>query len=195
MYSYLSEKVLVVAALYCFVLGCFRLALARRTVPVICRVAAVVNLVVPVLRGTSSTNGSVGCGCDTASGVIDWNLRDYHAGHIALPTRLSGRFASVPLGLCLRSSLLPTLLVGQDLLFVLLEADEVEMQILHAVFLKQVLSDEAVQINSSLRQRVVLIQGRFSLNSTEVASVIAHVQRLLLVAAEGVANCVRDDTS
>ena len=130
MYSYLSEKVFVVAALYSFVLSCFRLgALARRTVPVICSVASVINLAIP------SSNGSIGCRRDTALSVIDWNLRDYHAGHIPLSTGLSGRFASIPLRLRLRSGFLPLLLVGQDLFFVLLEADEVKMQVFHSVLL------------------------------------------------------------
>ena len=106
-YSYLSEKVLVVAALYCFVLRCFCLgALARRTMPIICSVASIIHLAVP------SSYGSIGCIRDTTLGVIDWDLRDYHAGHITLAARLSGRFASIALRLCLRSSLLPLLLMG-----------------------------------------------------------------------------------
>ena len=139
LYSYLSEKVLVVAALYCFVLRCFCLsALARRTVPVICSVASVVNLVIP------RSYGSIGCRRDTALCIVDWNLRDYHAGHISLSTRLSCRFASIALRLCLRSCLLPLLLVCENLFFVLLEADEVEMQVFHSVFLKQVLPNKTV---------------------------------------------------
>ena len=77
----------------------------------------------------------------------------------------------------------------------LLEADEVEMQILHAILLKQVLPYETVQVNPCLRQCIILIQGRFTLDGAEVASIIAHVQRLLLVSAESVSNCMRDYTS
>ena len=77
----------------------------------------------------------------------------------------------------------------------LLEADEVEVQVLHAVFLKQVLSNETVQVDSCLRQSIILIQSRFTLDRTEVASIIAHVQRLLLVSSKSVSDCMWDDTS
>lgn len=77
----------------------------------------------------------------------------------------------------------------------LLEADEVEVQVLHAVFLKQVLSNETVQVDSCLRQSIILVQSRFTLDCTEVASIIAHVQRLLLVSSKSVSDCMWDDTS
>ena len=77
----------------------------------------------------------------------------------------------------------------------LLEANEVEVQVLHAVFLKQVLSNETVQVDSCLRQSIILIQSRFTLDRTEVASIIAHVQRLLLVSSKSVSDCMWDDTS
>ena len=68
----------------------------------------------------------------------------------------------LPLALLFRFSLLSRflflLLESQNLLFVLLEADEVKVQILHTVFFEKVLPYKTIQVDASLCQRVVLIQ-------------------------------------
>lgn len=69
----------------------------------------------------------------------------------------------------------------------LLEADEVEVQVLYAVLFKQVLSNQAAQVDARLRQRVVFIQRGVPLYRAEATSVVAHVQRLFGSAAQRVA--------
>ena len=68
------------------------------------------------------------------------------------------------------------LLMGKDLLFVLLEGHKVEVQVLDSILLKQILSNQTVQVDACLGQSVVFIERRVPLYGTEVASVIAHVQ-------------------
>ena len=48
--------------------------------------------------------------------------------------------------------------MGQDLLFVLLEGHKVEVKILNAVLLEQILADQTVQVDTSLGQSIVLIE-------------------------------------
>ena len=69
----------------------------------------------------------------------------------------------------------------------LLEGDKVEVQVLNSVLFKQVLPNQAIQIDTCLGQCVILVQRRVSLNGAEVAPVVAHVERLFLVAAKRVA--------
>ena len=66
--------------------------------------------------------------------------------------------------------------MSQNLFFVLLEGHKVEVKILNAVLFKQILSDQTVEVDTSFCQSVVFIEGRVSLDCTEVAPVIAHVQ-------------------
>ena len=80
------------------------------------------------------------------------------------------------------SNLLTLLLVCKDLLLVLLETDEVEVQILNSILFEQVLTNQARQVNACLRQSAVLVQRRVSLNGREVASIVAHVERLFVTA-------------
>ena len=61
----------------------------------------------------------------------------------------------------------------QNLLFVLLEADEVKVKVLDAVLFKQVLFDQTVQVDSSLFKSIIFIERRVSLNCCEEASVVA----------------------
>ena len=58
----------------------------------------------------------------------------------------------------------------------LLERDKVEVQVLYSVLFKQILSNETVEVDSGLGEGVVLVEGGVSLNRTEVAPVVAHVQ-------------------
>ena len=75
----------------------------------------------------------------------------------------------------------------------LLEADEVEVQVLNSILFKQVLADQARQIYTCLGKCIVLVQGRVSLNRTKVASVVAHIQGLFrLVSPQRVSESVRD---
>ena len=69
----------------------------------------------------------------------------------------------------------------------LLEGDEVEVQVLDAVLLEQILPDQTVEVDASFSQRPVLVERRVTLDRAEVPTVIAHVQRLLLVVSERVA--------
>ena len=69
------------------------------------------------------------------------------------------------------------------------------MQVFHAILLEQILPNETIQVDSCLSQCIILVQSRFSLDCTEIASIIAHIQRLLLVSAEGITDCMRDNTS
>ena len=100
-------------------------------------------------------------------------------------------------GFLLRFGLLSLLLVLEDLLFVLLEADKVEVQVLDPVLLEQVLSYQAAQVYSTrLRHRLVLVQrGRVPLYRAEVPPVITHVQRLLVLVRQCVLERVRDGTA
>ena len=61
----------------------------------------------------------------------------------------------------------------QNLLFVLLEADEVKVKVLDAVLFKQVLFDQTVQVDSSLFKSIIFIERRVSLNRCKEASVVA----------------------
>ena len=65
----------------------------------------------------------------------------------------------------------------QYLFFVLLEANEVEMQVLDSVLFEQILTDQAVQVYaSSLCHRVVFIERCcVSLYRAKVAAIVAHV--------------------
>ena len=109
---------------------------------------------------------------DAASGHIDRNLGHDHPWSIALAysaSRLSG-------GLLLETNLLLPLLVLQDLLLVLLEADEVEVEIFDTVLLEQILSNETAQVDASLGQGIVFVQRGVTLDSAKVASVVTHIQ-------------------
>ena len=82
----------------------------------------------------------------------------------------------------------------EDLLFVLLEADEVEVQVLDPVLLQQVLSYQAAQVYPTrLRHRLVLVQrGRVPLDRAKVPPVVTHVQRRLVLVRQCVFERVGD---
>ena len=61
------------------------------------------------------------------------------------------------------------------------------MQVLDPVFFEQILSNKTIKVDASLGKSVVLVEGRVSLDGTEVASVVAHVQRLLLISTQRIA--------
>lgn len=63
----------------------------------------------------------------------------------------------------------------QNLLFVLLEADEVKMEVFYAILFEQVLSNQTTQVYARLRQRIVLVERGVTLDCTEATPVIAHV--------------------
>ena len=81
----------------------------------------------------------------------------------------------------------------QYLLLVLLETDEVKVEVLDAILLEEVLSNEAGEIDAGLGEGAVLVEGGVVVDGAEAAPIVAHVQRLLgLVAAEGVVQGVWD---
>ena len=100
--------------------------------------------------------------------VADRNFGYYHARSLVIACLLAS--------LLLHADLLLPFLVGQNRLFVLLKADEVKVQVLNAILLQQILSDQATQVDSSLSQGVILVERGVSLNGTEVATVVAHVK-------------------
>ena len=102
--------------------------------------------------------------------------------------------ASYDDGRLLHLGLLALLLMLEYLFFVLLETDKVEMQVLDSVFLEQILADQAAQVDAArLRHRVVLIErSRIALDSAEVASIVAHIQRLFVLIGQCVAEGVWD---
>ena len=55
-------------------------------------------------------------------------------------------------------AILTSLLMGQDVFLMLLEADKVEVQIFDTILFKQVLSNQAAQVDASLGEGVILIQ-------------------------------------
>ena len=65
----------------------------------------------------------------------------------------------------------------QYLFFVLLEANEVEMQVLDSIFFEQILSDQAAQVDASgLGHRIVFIKRCcLSLYCAKVSAIVAHV--------------------
>ena len=80
-------------------------------------------------------------------------------------------------GFLLYLSFLTFLLMLQYLFFVLLEANEVEMQVLDPVFFEQILTDQAAQVDASgLGHRVVFIERCcVPLYCAKVAAIVAHV--------------------
>ena len=154
---WISEKVLVVATLYCFVLCDLRLrTLAGRT------------------RGTPYD-------LSLGARVIYFTNRDLGYNH--------SRDITATRGACFRSTaefaggclcLLPFFLMCKDQLFMLIEADKVEMQVFDTVLLQQVRSDKTSQVDAGLSQCVVFIKSRIILNRAEIPTIVAHIQWLLL---------------
>ena len=95
------------------------------------------------------------CRCALIITTIDGYLWNHHAGDVA---RLSFA-ATITLSSHLGTRLLFFLLMGQDLFLMLLEADEVEVEVLDTVLLQQVLSDQTAQVDACLSERVILIKG------------------------------------
>ena len=173
----LSEEFFVIAALDCLVLsGLF--VLARRTCRLSYSLPSWAWVKIPVI--------SLRCSITILIRVSDWNLgNDLTRARAQLPTTASLGFSFLQR---LDSNLLSFLLMSQNLFFVLLEGHKVEVKILNAVLFKQILSDQTVEVDTSFCQSVVFIEGWVSLDCTEVAPVIAHVQWLLLVATQWVAS-------
>ena len=157
----ISEKVFIVTAFDSFVLSCFGTIFACRARPYLLTPVrasihrVVVDIIVPLLHA-----GDTDLSSSSVTVIINWYFRDDHPWcrtvtrlllSLGLPLALLLRF-------CLLSRFLSLLLKCQYLLFVLLEADEVKVQILHTVFFKKVLPYKTIQVDASLSQRVVLIQ-------------------------------------
>ena len=166
---YESHELFVVTAFNGLVLRCFRLNL---TAGALC-------------SGTEHLPGRNLVRFLDLATISDWHFWNDNAWPI---DRLATRAITVVAGrLSSFASFLPFPLMGQYLLFMLLEADEVEMQIFNAVFFKQVLSDEAIQVYSSLCKRIILVKWRsIPLDCTEVASIVAHIKWGLLIGSERV---------
>ena len=137
----ISEKVLVVTAFYSFVLSCFGAIFAcwARTY-LLTPVRASAHRIVLALYSLLHA-GDTNLSSSSVTVIINGYFRDDHPWCRAVTRRLLS--LDLPLTLILRFSLLSRflslLLKSQDLLFVLLEADEVKVQILHTVFFEEVL--------------------------------------------------------
>ena len=93
----------------------------------------------------------------------------------------------------LDTGLLLSPLMGQNLLLVLLETDEVEVEIFDAILLEEVLADETGEIDAGLGEGAVFIEGGVVVDRAEAAPVVAHIKRLLgLIASKRVVQRVRD---